>query len=131
MGIMDKLTKSKKSTDKETKDESEVTVVAPAKMKSASSSAMKIIIKPMVTEKAATHQTTHRAYSFIVARSANKIEIAKAVKELYGVEPMSVRTANIEGHVVRFSKGFGRKSDYKKAMVTLKKGDSITIHEGV
>jgi large subunit ribosomal protein L23 len=85
----------------------------------------------LVTEKAANHQTTESTYSFIVAKDANKIEISKAVMELYGVEPVSVRTANVQGRAVRFGQGFGKRGDFKKAMVTLKKGDSITIHEGV
>lgn len=130
MGIMEKIKKTK-APKSETAEVEEVKVVAPAKIKQAKGQALKIIVRPLVTEKAANHQTTERTYSFVVAKDANKIEIAKAVKELYGVEPVAVRTANVQGRTVRFSKGFGKRGDYKKAMVTLKKGDSITIHEGV
>ncbi len=126
---MDKIKKNK--SDKEVSEKSETKIVAPSQMKSASSGALKIIVKPLVTEKAATHQTVDQAYSFIVAKSANKIQIAAAVKELYGVAPISVRTAIMTGRSVRFGQGMGKRGDYKKAVVTLKKGDSITIHEGV
>ena len=131
MGIIDKLKKTKTAEETAVNEASESKVVAPANMKQAGGSALQIVVRPLVTEKAATHQTLHRAYTFIVAKGANKIEIAKAVKEIYGVEPRSVRVSNIEGKMLRFGKGSGRRSDYKKAVVTLKKGDSITIHEGV
>ena len=131
MGIIDKLKKTKAAEETTASDAVESKVVAPANMKEAGSGALRVVVRPLVTEKAATHQTLHRAYTFIVAKAANKIEIAKAVKEIYGVEPKSVRVSNIEGKMLKFSKGSGRRSDYKKAVVTLKKGDSITIHEGV
>jgi large subunit ribosomal protein L23 len=127
---MEKIKKTK-APKKEVAEAKESKVVAPAKMKSAKGPALKIIIRPLVTEKAANHQTTESTYSFVVAKDANKIEISKAVMELYGVEPVSVRTANVQGRAVRFGQGFGKRGDFKKAMVTLKKGDSITIHEGV
>ena len=111
--------------------EAEQKVVAPVNVAKASGQTLQVIIRPMVTEKSATAQSANRTYSFVVERSANKTQIAAAVKELYGVKPVAVNVVNVQGHRVRFGKGSGRRSDYKKAMVTLKEGDSITIHEGV
>jgi large subunit ribosomal protein L23 len=96
----------------------------------AGGAALKVIVRPLITEKTAVMQSV-RTYSFVVKNSANKIQIANAVKELYGVTPVSVRVSNVQGKAVRFGKYAGKRSDYKKAMVTLKPGDSITIHEGV
>ncbi len=132
MGIMDKLRKTK--TAKAPKAEAvevEQKVVAPANVAKASGETIRVIVRPLVTEKSATAQSAFRTYSFIVDKTANKTQIVAAVKELYGVSPTSVRVLNVEGHRVRFGKGQGKRSDFKKAMVTLKPGDSITIHEGV
>lgn len=129
---MDKLRKTKPAkAEKPEVVEAEQKVVAPINVAKASGLSLRVIIRPMVTEKSATAQSAHRTYSFMVEKSANKPQIAAAVKELYGVKPVSVRVVNVEGHRVRFGKGMGKRSDFKKAMVTLKKGDSIIIHEGV
>jgi large subunit ribosomal protein L23 len=130
MGIMDRIKKEKKS-EKVSEKQEETKVVAPAKMKTAGSAALKVVIHPLVTEKAAHAQSITNTYAFVVANNANKFQIADAVEELYGVRPAKVRVLNVQGHAVRFGQGYGKRSDYKKAMVTLKKGDSITIHEGV
>jgi large subunit ribosomal protein L23 len=70
-------------------------------------------------------------YSFVVQKDANKNQIMQAVQELYGVKPVSVNMINVDGRRVRFGRSMGRRSDYKKAIVTLPKGKAITIHEGV
>ncbi len=90
----------------------------------------RILIRPLVTEKSAVMQSSNKYY-FIVAPSANKTQIKQAVKELYGVEPLAVNVMNISGRRIRFGRSAGRRSDYKKAAVTLPAGKSITIHEGV
>ena len=94
------------------------------------SGAYRIIIRPLVTEKAAVMQSG-RHYAFIVASGANKIQIREAVKDLYGVEPVGVNVLHVAGKRVRFGRSVGHRSDYKKAIVTLPPGASITIHEGV
>jgi len=89
-----------------------------------------ILVRPLVTEKSAIMQSQNK-YSFLVARGANKQQVKEAVRELYGVAPESVNVINVSGRYVRFGQNFGRRSDYKKAVVTLPAGKTITIHEGV
>ena len=89
-----------------------------------------VVIKPLITEKAAVAQSLNK-YSFIVNRRATKVEIKRAVKEIYGIVPTGVNISNIEGKRKFSGRVSGRRQDYKKALVTLPKGQSITIHEGV
>lgn len=118
-----KTTKAKKEVKKE---ETEVTQRA---VKS-NEIAYKILIKPLVTEKAAIAESLNK-YSFVVARNVNKFQVKQAVNELYGVMPVSVNIMNNDGRRVRFGGSQGRRSDFKKAIVTLPAGKTITIHEGV
>jgi len=94
------------------------------------SRAFKIFVKPLVTEKSAVAESKNK-YSFVVAKSANKNQIKTAIEEVYGVRPIGVNVANIEGRRVRFGRSMGRRSDYKKAIITLPAGKSIDIHTGV
>lgn len=93
--------------------------------------AFKILVKPLVTEKSAVAQSKNNKYSFVVVKTASKDQIKKAVEEVYGVKPMSVNVAIIEGRRVRFGRSMGRRSDYKKAIITLPQGKTIDIHTGV
>ncbi|MDD2758265.1 MAG: 50S ribosomal protein L23 [Patescibacteria group bacterium] len=90
----------------------------------------RIIIKPLVTEKAAVAESLNK-YSFYVADNASKTQIKMAVEELYGVAPTAVNVLNTEGKATRFGRFAGRRSGYKKALVTLPPGKTISIHEGV
>lgn len=90
----------------------------------------KVLVKPFISEKAAIAET-NGVYTFVVVDSASKIEIRNAVKQVYGVEPKKVRVMNMEGKAKRYGRNRGRRSDWKKAIVTLPKGQSISIHEGV
>jgi len=90
----------------------------------------KILVKPLITEKA-TNLVSANKYAFIVALKANKIEIAKAVKAVYNVTPIKVNVINMDGKVVTRGRIKGQRSDFKKAIVTLKKGESIQLYEGV
>lgn len=91
----------------------------------------RIIIRPLVTEKSSRLTTAGRKYAFVVARSAKKIQIKQAVQEMYGTEPTAVNVLNVQGRRVRFGRALGRRADFKKAIVTLKPGEVIAIHEGV
>lgn len=89
---------------------------------------MDILIQPLLTEKM-TELAARRQYAFKVKQSANKIEIARAVEKKFNVNVMSVRTANVKGKVksqlTRRGRVVGKRSDWKKAIVTLKEGQSI------
>ena len=84
-----------------------------------------IIIKPIVSEKS-MDQLADRKYTFKVAMNANKIEIKKAVEEIFGVKVAAVNTINVTGKLKRMGRYEGRRASYKKAIVTLTK-DSKTI----
>ena len=84
-----------------------------------------IIIKPVISEKS-MDQLADRKYTFIVNINANKIEIAKAVEEIFGVKVADVNTINVTGKLKRMGRYEGRRASYKKAIVTLTK-DSKTI----
>ena len=84
-----------------------------------------IILAPVITEKAVT-ALPEKKYTFRVAKSANKIEIAKAVEEIFGVQVAKVNTISMKGHLRRMGRNEGYTSDWKKAIVTLKP-DSKTI----
>ncbi len=92
--------------------------------------AFKVLVKPLVTEKSAIAEHGNK-YSFVVAKSANKNQIKTAIEEIYGVKPLQVNVANIEGRRVRFGRTIGKRNDYKKAIITLPAGKSIDIHTGV
>lgn len=96
----------------------------------ADSQSFKVLVKPLVTEKSAIAESTGK-YSFMVAKSASKAQIRSAVAEIYGVKPVAVNVSNIQGRQVRFGRTAGRRSDYKKAIVTLPEGKTIDIHAGV
>ena len=85
-----------------------------------------IIKRPVITEKSMT-LTQDRKYTFLVAKDANKIEIGKAVEEIFGVKVAKVNTLNMQGKMKRMGyRPAGRRPSWKKAMVTLT-ADSKTI----
>lgn len=96
---------------------------------------MSIIIKPVVTEKMTKQGEKLQRYGFVVRRNANKIEIANAVEDLYGVKVSSVNTMNYTGKKkTRYTRrGFiaGRTSPYKKAIVTLVEGQTIDFYSNI
>lgn len=92
--------------------------------------AYRVLVKPLITEKAANLASLNQ-YAFVVSASANKIDVAKAVFEVYGVKPEKVNIIKVKGKVVNRGRITGKRKDFKKALVSLKKGDSISIYEGV
>ncbi|MDR1557440.1 MAG: 50S ribosomal protein L23 [Tannerellaceae bacterium] len=97
---------------------------------------MGIIIKPVITEKqtAITEKMPNR-YAFRVSPEANKLEIKKAIEEMYGVSVTDVNTMNYSGkRKSRYTRSgiiSGRQSSFKKAIVTLKTGDIIDFFSNI
>lgn len=88
-----------------------------------------VIKKPHVTEKTSLGSDENNTVAVVVDRDANKIEIKQAVEALFKVKVDAVRTVNVAGKVKRFGRSFGKKSNWKKAYVTLEKGQSIDFFE--
>ncbi len=97
--------------------------------------ATEILIRPLVTEKFTAMGEKLNRYGFEVAKGANKIQIRKAVEELYGVNVAAVNTVRYAGKVKsRFTKSgviTGQKNSCKKAIVTLKEGDKIDFYSNI
>ena len=92
--------------------------------------AYQVLLKPHQTEKASI-QGAENKYVFQVNPNASKHAIAQAVNDLYGVRPIKIATTNQSGKKVRQGRTRGRTKSWKKAVVTLPKGKSIQIYEGV
>ncbi len=90
-----------------------------------------IIRRPLVTEKSTQAKEQANKVTFVVRRDANKIEIARAVEEVFGVRVLVVRTIRIHGKIKRVGMRQGRRPDWKKAVVTLQEGDRIDLFENV
>ncbi|MBN1970303.1 MAG: 50S ribosomal protein L23 [Candidatus Delongbacteria bacterium] len=91
---------------------------------------MKLILKkPVLTEKGIGLQSKENKYTFIVAKDANKIEICKAVESKFNVNVTDVNTMNFLGKYKRVGRFIGRKSAYKKAVVTVKEGQKIEFFD--
>ena len=96
---------------------------------------MNILIKPIVTEKMTDQSEKLNAYGFIVDNKANKIQIKKAVEDLYGVTVERVNTMRYGGKVrSRYTKSGvlrGKTNSYKKAIVTLAEGETIDFYSNL
>ncbi|PIY62403.1 50S ribosomal protein L23 [Candidatus Uhrbacteria bacterium CG_4_10_14_0_8_um_filter_58_22] len=90
--------------------------------------AYRIICGPVLTEKG-EHLKMKGKYAFFVDGDTNKVEVARAIRVIYKVNPVSVQMLNVKGKAVRRGRQQGRRKDRKKAIVTLKAGDSISLAE--
>ncbi|HID94548.1 MAG TPA: 50S ribosomal protein L23 [Candidatus Latescibacteria bacterium] len=91
----------------------------------------RIIRRPVVTEKAMVLRDSENKYIFEVEKRANKIQIKKAVEAIFNVSVEEVRTVSVHGKPKRLGRFQGRRSDWKKAIVTLKEGSRIEFFEEV
>ncbi len=123
----------RKKTKKSAADKKEVATKAP-KVKTESTAVAAVfypvILKPLVTEKAAMMGSANK-YGFVVGKSATKNAIKHAVQSMYKVTVKNVNVVNVQGRVVRFGRTAGKRSDFKKAIVTLLPGQTIAVHEDV
>ena len=96
---------------------------------------MRILIKPLVTEKMTIQGEKLNRYGFKVDREANKLQIKAAVEEMYGVKVLDVNTVNYHGkRKSRFTKAgllSGRTNHFKKAFVTLAGEDKIDFYSNI
>ncbi|HEY3451769.1 MAG TPA: 50S ribosomal protein L23 [Myxococcales bacterium] len=88
-----------------------------------------VIKGPIVTEKLDKAREEAHQYSFLVDREANKSQIADAVEKLFKVNVVAVRTSIHRGKVKRIGRSIGRRPNWKRAVVTLKEGQSIDLFE--
>ncbi len=147
MGILDKISgkkakeSAKKSAPKAKKAPAETAAKtkAPAEKaetakvrgplaKEGAGEAYRILVRPVLTEKTSQLQAINQ-YTFAVAKGATKVDVARAVRDLYGVKPLSVRIVNAKGKKVRSGRSQGQEKDVKKAVVTLKAGETLTVLE--
>jgi large subunit ribosomal protein L23 len=87
-----------------------------------------IIVRPVVTEKSTDLQADKNQYVFEVHKSANKIEVRKAIEMVFGVRVANVRTQVVRRSLRRVGAHHGRKPGWKKAIVTLHFEDSIDLY---
>ena len=94
-----------------------------------------ILLKPILTEKLTAQEEPLNRYGFLVDRTANKIQIKNAIEDMYGVTVESVNTMRYAGkNKSRFTKSgaiAGRSNAFKKAMVTIRKGDKIDFYSNI
>jgi large subunit ribosomal protein L23 len=92
-----------------------------------------VLVRPVLTEKVNGQIEKTGRYTFVVAKAANKLEVKKAVEEFYGVKVSEVNTLVVPAkNKSRFTKAGilkGRKSGYKKAIITLAEGDTIDLFQ--
>lgn len=90
--------------------------------------ARQIIIRPIVSEKSFEMIELNR-YTFEVAKTASKPQVARAIEEIFGVTVTNVNTMRVNGKPRRLRHSAGKTKDWKKAIVTLKAGDSIEFFQ--
>jgi large subunit ribosomal protein L23 len=90
-----------------------------------------IVRKALITEKGTALRELRNQYHFEVARDANKIEIRRAIETIFSVKVDNVRTMQLRGKVKRQGRYQGKRSDWKKAIVTLKPDQKIELFEQI
>ena len=96
---------------------------------------MSILIKPIVTEKVTKQSEVSNRFGFVVSKTANKVEIRKAVEATYGVNVVSVNTINVRpDRTTKYTKSGlinGKTNAYKKAMVQVQEGETIDFYNNI
>jgi large subunit ribosomal protein L23 len=91
----------------------------------------RVLKRPLVTEKSTTEKDLRNKLFFEVDRKANKIEIKKAVEQIFKVNVLDVATLSMRGKTKRVGRHFTKTPDWKKAVVTIKPGQRVEFFEGV
>ena len=89
-----------------------------------------ILRSPLVTEKSSIEKEKNNQLTFEVDRKANKVEIRRAVEQLFNVKVVGVRTMQVRGKVKRFGRTLGKQRSWKKAIVALAEGEQVEFFEG-
>lgn len=88
-----------------------------------------VIKKPLITEKTTLAKDARNVVAVVVNNDANKIQIKQAAEKLFKVEVSAVRTVNMAGKVKRTGKNIGKRSNWKKAYISLNVGSNIDFFE--
>jgi len=118
---------TEKEKPKKTAVESKKKGAPPKQRKENTKNAYKVLLKPIISEKA-TALGQFNQYVFMVAPQANKIEIKKAIKNLYGVSARKINIINQTGKKVRYGRSEGRTKNWKKAIIILNEGEKIDAY---
>ncbi|MFI5294742.1 MAG: 50S ribosomal protein L23 [Thermodesulfovibrionales bacterium] len=89
-----------------------------------------VIKKPLFTEKGSALKESENKLLVEVAKDSNKLEIKKAIEEIFKVKVEKVATIKTHGKWKKYGKSIGKRSDKKKALITLKKGEKLDFIEG-
>jgi large subunit ribosomal protein L23 len=89
---------------------------------------MNVIKKPIISEKSIAQGVVNK-YTFLVARTAEKAQIARAIEKLFKVTVTDINVINLAGKMKKFRRQTGQRDARRKAIVTLKKGDRISLFE--
>jgi large subunit ribosomal protein L23 len=91
---------------------------------------IKVLKQPVISEKSFALADNGK-YVFLVAKNSTKVEVTKAVEKAFKVNVLDVNTVLVKGKMKRFGRISGRRQDYKKAIVTIKKGEKIEDFKGI
>ena len=88
-----------------------------------------VLIRPLLTEKITAIRETKNSIAFSVHRQATRIDIRRAVEKVFSVKVASVNVMNVRGKKKRQGRFTGRRSDWRKALITIKEGEKIELYE--
>jgi large subunit ribosomal protein L23 len=88
-----------------------------------------VLLRPLLTEKITAIREIKNSVAFVVDRRATRIDIRLAVEKVFSVKVDSVNVMNVRGKMKRQGRFLGKRSDWRKAFVTLKKGEKIELYE--
>lgn len=89
-----------------------------------------VIRRPLLTEKTNRLHDETNQIAFVVDKNANKIQIKEGIEKAFNVTVLRVSTINVKGKKKRLGRHLGKRADWKKAIITLKEGDTIEYFEG-